>query len=98
VLHDSGSTLAFIGPRDIRSGWRPTLVWPGELPIEGEPADVVRIVEDYGRWLAGSPVPKLFIDTEPGALIGARGFCRMWPNQREASVRDLNGNSAIARC
>jgi haloalkane dehalogenase len=70
----------------------PTLVWPRELPIEGEPADVTRIVEDYGRWLSGSPVPKLFIDAEPGALIGARAraFCRMWPNQREVSVTGIH--------
>ena len=56
----------------------PTLVWPRELPIEGEPADVIAIVEAYGRWLAQSPIPKLFINAEPGAILigAAREFCR----------------------
>jgi haloalkane dehalogenase len=68
---------------------RPMLTWPRELPIAGEPADVVKIVEDYGRWLATSPQPKLFINAEPGSiLVGAqRDFCRRWPNQREITVR-----------
>jgi haloalkane dehalogenase len=68
---------------------RPTLTWPREIPIDGEPADVVAIVERYAAWLATSPVPKLFINGEPGSiLVGAqREFCRQWPNQREVTVR-----------
>lgn len=67
---------------------QPMLTWTRELPIEGQPADVVRIVESYARWLSQSPVPKLFIDAEPaGFLIGAqRDFCRSWPNQETVSV------------
>jgi haloalkane dehalogenase len=68
---------------------RPTLTWPRQIPIEGEPADVCAIVEEYAAWLACSPLPKLFVNAEPGAiLIGAqREFCRRWPNQREITVR-----------
>jgi haloalkane dehalogenase len=68
---------------------RPTLTWPRQIPIEGEPADVCAIVEEYAAWLARSPLPKLFVNAEPGAiLIGAqREFCRSWPNQREITVR-----------
>jgi len=71
---------------------RPTLTWPREIPIDGEPADVVRIVRDYGRWLARSSMPKLFIDADPGSiLVGAqREFCRAWPSQREVTVRGLH--------
>jgi haloalkane dehalogenase len=67
---------------------RPTLSWPRQLPIEGEPADVVRIVQEYGRWLAASSVPKLFVNADPGAiLIGRpRELCRTWPNQVEVTV------------
>ena len=67
---------------------RPTLTWPREIPIDGEPADVAAIVDDYGRWLSESDVPKLFINAEPGAiLVGPqREFCRGWPNQTEVSV------------
>lgn len=67
---------------------RPTLTWPREIPIDGEPADVTAIVEDYGRWLETSDVPKLFINAEPGSiLIGRqREYCRSWPNQREITV------------
>jgi haloalkane dehalogenase len=69
-------------------GRRPTLTWPHQLPIEGEPADVVADVAAYGAWLAGSDVPKLFIDAEPGAILVGRQreLCRAWPNQREVSV------------
>jgi haloalkane dehalogenase len=68
---------------------RPTLTWPRQIPIEGEPADVVGIVNDYGQWLAGSDIPKLFINAEPGSILtGAqRDFCRTWKNQTEVTVK-----------
>jgi haloalkane dehalogenase len=71
---------------------RPTLTWPREIPIDGEPADVVEIVEAYGRWLRESPVPKLFVDAEPGAILrgAARDFCRSWPNQAEVRVGGIH--------
>ena len=70
-------------------GRRPTLTWPRQIPIEGEPADVTDIVETYAEWLEKSKIPKLFINAEPGALLtGAqREFCRRWPNQHEVTVR-----------
>jgi haloalkane dehalogenase len=68
---------------------RPTLSWPRQIPIEGQPADVVEIVTRYGRWLAQSDIPKLFINAEPGAILRgrARDFCRTWSNQKEITVR-----------
>lgn len=67
---------------------RPTLTWPREIPFDGDPGDVAAIIDDYGRWLSTSNVPKLFIDAVPGAiLVGPqREFCRSWPNQIEAVV------------
>lgn len=67
----------------------PMLAWTRELPIEGEPKDVVEIVGSYSRWLSASPIPKLFIDADPaGFLIGAqREFCRAWPNQQVVAVK-----------
>ena len=67
---------------------RPTLTWPREIPIDGQPTDVVGIVEGYSQWLAMSPLPKLFINGDPGAiLVGTqREFCRSWPNQIEVTV------------
>ena len=67
---------------------RPTLTWPRQIPIEGEPEDVVRIVEAYGAWLAGSDLPKLFVNARPGAILRGRQreFCRSWPNQEEVTV------------
>jgi haloalkane dehalogenase len=67
---------------------RPTLSWPRNIPIEGEPADVVATVKEYGEWLSHSDVPKLFIKGEPGALIRGRAldFVRTWPNQTEVAV------------
>ncbi len=68
---------------------RPTLTWPREIPLEGEPEDVVEIVRGYGEWLAGSDLPKLFVDAEPGAILrgSQRDFCRGWPNQEEVTVK-----------
>lgn len=75
----------FLEPGEAR---RPTLTWPREIPIDGEPADVAAIVGDYAAWLASSDVPKLFVNAEPGSiLIGRqREFCRTWPNQQEITV------------
>ncbi len=71
---------------------RPTLTWPREIPIDGEPADVVQLVSEYGDWLAKSQVPKLFINAEPGAILTGpqREFCRSWPNQREVTVKGIH--------
>ena len=68
---------------------RPTLTWPREIPIEGEPKDVHDIVADYADWLGVSDVPKLFVNAEPGALLrdAQRELCRGWPNQTEVTVR-----------
>ncbi|MFO1199899.1 MAG: haloalkane dehalogenase [Burkholderiaceae bacterium] len=70
-------------------GRRPTLTWPRQIPLEGEPADVVAVVDDYARWLAASPVPKLFVNAEPGSILVGRqrDFCRGWPNQTEVTVK-----------
>lgn len=70
-------------------GRRPTLTWPRQIPLDGEPAEVVKIVDEYSKWLSISSVPKLFINAEPGAiLIGAqREFCRSWRNQKEVTVK-----------
>jgi haloalkane dehalogenase len=84
---------AYRGPfREPGESRRPTLTWPREIPIDGEPADVVRIVSDNASWLAKSSTPKLFINAEPGSiLVGAqRELCRTWPNQREVTVRGLH--------
>jgi haloalkane dehalogenase len=68
---------------------QPMLTWTRELPIEGQPEDVTQIVDSYSRWLAVSPIPKLFINGDPaGFLIGPqREFCRAWPNQQEITVK-----------
>lgn len=66
----------------------PTLTWPRQIPIAGEPADVVGIVEAYSQWMAQNQVAKLFVNADPGAiLIGpSRDFCRSWKNQTEVTV------------
>ena len=68
---------------------RPTLTWPRQIPIEGEPADVVEIVEQYGQWLSTSAIPKLFVNADPGAILAGpqREYCRAWPNQKEITVK-----------
>ena len=68
---------------------RPTLTWPRQIPIDGEPSDVVKITADYSQWLGQSDIPKLFINAEPGALLtgSSRELCRGWPNQKEVTVK-----------
>ena len=75
----------YLEPGEAR---RPTLVWPRELPIGGEPADVTEIVCAAARWLAGASVPKLLIRAEPGAILMGKALetCRAWPNQHEVDV------------
>ena len=67
---------------------RPTLTWPRQVPIEGEPPDVTAIVNAYADWLAQSPLPKLLITAAPGAILNGPQleFCRSWPNQTEVTV------------
>jgi haloalkane dehalogenase len=72
---------------------RPTLTWPREIPIDGEPADNHEIVAAYGKWLASSDLPKLFVNAEPGRIMlrgDMREVCRAWPNQREVTVAGLH--------
>jgi haloalkane dehalogenase len=72
---------------------RPTLTWPRQIPIGGEPRDVHEIVEAYSQWLqAADSLPKLFINADPGIiLIGAqREFAQQLPNQEEITVKGLH--------
>jgi haloalkane dehalogenase len=80
----------FANPGDDRL---PTLVWPRQIPIGGDPADVDAVCGDYARWLAATPeLPKLFVNADPGAILtGAqREFCRTWPNQDEVTVPGIH--------
>lgn len=67
---------------------RPTLTWPRQIPIAGEPPEMVAIAEAYADFMATSEIPKLFINAEPGSILtgAARDFCRTWPNQTETTV------------
>ncbi len=70
---------------------RPTLAWPRQLPIDGEPAEIVDIVQSNRRWLAASPVPKLFVNADPGTISAEeQDLCRSWPNTTEVRVRGLH--------
>ena len=56
------------------------------------PEDIVALVNEYGAFMAGSELPKLFINADPGSiLVGPqREFCRSWPNQQEVTVKGLH--------
>jgi len=79
----------FANPGEDR---RPTLSWPRQIPIEGRPADVIKIVEGYSRFLAQSDIPKLFVNADPGSILVGRQreVCRAWPNQTEITVKGLH--------
>lgn len=76
----------FVEPGEAR---RPTLTWPRQIPLGGEPPDVVAIVAEYATWLAQSPLPKLLISADPGGILVGKhlAFCRKWPNQTEVTVK-----------
>jgi haloalkane dehalogenase len=94
-----GSVLRGLGEEEMRhyrapfstpDDRQPTLNWPRQIPIDGEPADMVELVTDYGQWLAANAqLPKLFINAEPGSILTGRPreFCRSWPNQTEVTVK-----------
>lgn len=69
---------------------RPTLTWPRQLPLGGEPKETYDIVRSYSDWLAAEKrIPKLFVHAMPGALLGsgaALEFVRGFANQTEATV------------
>lgn len=71
---------------------QPLLNWPRQIPIDGEPEKVVALVSQYAQFMAGSQMPKLFINADPGSiLVGPqREFCRSWPNQQEVTVKGLH--------
>jgi haloalkane dehalogenase len=76
----------FLNPGEDR---RPTLSWPRQIPLAGEPADVVEVVKDYSRWLAGSSVPKLYFHATPGVIDSSPNqiaFCRTFSSQQEMQV------------
>ena len=75
----------FLTPDDRQ----PTLSWPRQIPIDGEPVEMVELVSEYGRWLERSvALPKLFINADPGSILVGRQreYCRTWPNQKEVTV------------
>jgi haloalkane dehalogenase len=71
---------------------RPTLTWPRQIPLDGQPDDVNQIVSDYSNWLSHSQIPKLFVNAQPGAILTGRmrELCQTWPNQREVSVNGFH--------
>ena len=83
---------AYRAPFRMREDRLPTLIWPRQIPIDGEPADVTAIVQNSGNAMAQSPIPKLLIVGNPGAIVRGRTleFCRTWPNQTEVQVNGVH--------
>lgn len=83
---------AYRAPFDTPDNRQPTLNWPRQIPIEGEPVHMVELVEAYGAFMASSDIPKLFINADPGSILVGRQreFCRSWPNQLEVTVKGLH--------
>ena len=80
---------SYRAPFTVEEDRQTMLNWPRQIPIAGEPAHIVALVQAYADWLVQCTVPKLFVNAEPGSiLVGAqREFCRTWPNQTEVTVR-----------
>ena len=87
-----GEMATYRAPFASESDRQPTLNWPRQIPIAGEPPHVVALVQQYAEWLRSTPIPKLFINAEPGSILVGRQreFCRTWPNQQEVTVPGLH--------
>ena len=83
---------AYRAPFDSPEHRQPTLNWPRQIPINGEPPHMVELVDAYAAFMAKTDIPKLFINADPGSiLVGKqRDFCRTWPNQTEVTVKGLH--------
>ena len=94
VIRDLSETEmdAYRAPHLNADDRQPLLNWPRQIPIEGEPENIVALANEYGAFMAGSELPKLFINADPGSiLVGPqREFCRSWPNQQEVTVKGLH--------
>ena len=94
ILRDlsADEMVHYRAPFDTPANRQPTLNWPRQIPIDGEPPHMVSLVEAYGAFMAASPIPKLFINAEPGSILMGvqRDFCRSWPNQTEVTVKGLH--------
>ncbi len=84
---------AYRRPHPTADDRQPLLNWPRQIPLDGEPAHMVSLIEDYGEWLSSddSP-PKLLVNADPGSiLVGEqREYCRSWPHQQEVTVAGLH--------
>ena len=83
---------AYRAPFDSSEARQPTLNWPRQIPIDGEPPHMVELVDAYASFMANTTIPKLFINADPGSILVGRqrDFCRTWPNQTEATVKGLH--------
>jgi haloalkane dehalogenase len=83
---------AYRAPFKNREDRLPTLMWPRQIPVDDDPADVTAIVKSSGKAMAQSLIPKLLIVGQPGAIVRGRTleFCRTWPNQTEVTVRGVH--------
>ena len=77
----------FANPGEDR---RPTLTWPRMIPIEGKPADVMKVVENFAAWLADTDVPKLF-DQRRSRLDPGRPAAGTLPRLAEPDRSDGEG-------
>lgn len=77
---------------DVGKSRRPTLTWPREIPIDGQPEHMVGVVSANEEWLSGADVPKLFVNADPGMIMGdrIRELVRSWPNVSEVTVPGLH--------
>jgi len=68
---------------------RPTLTWPRQIPVEGEPQEVIDEVIKNGEFHKDSNIPKLFINADPGSILTGkqREFVRSWNNLKEITVK-----------
>jgi haloalkane dehalogenase len=79
----------FANPNHRKPLWR----FPNQLPINGEPAEIVEVVDRYHDWLRQTPLPKLFFWATPGALISEEKA--LWYQNHLANLKAVHLGSGI---
>lgn len=78
----------YYAPYPTPASRRPLLAWPREIPIDGEPADVVEVVKRNAEWLETATMPKLLLTFSGAPLSGMRGVVE-WARGAGVHVEEL---------
>jgi haloalkane dehalogenase len=82
---------AYLAPFPTRDSRRPVLAWARQMPLGGEPAELVARIEAYDAWLAKSEdVPKLLMTFEGSPTLLINPEMARWCAAHIASLETVH--------